>query len=250
MHDAPRGPFGYGARMADQRDGTELARLTLADWRRRVSDLYVDVRRMAADDPAIALGHWRAVRETLFREHPDSPVPADRRGAFRALHFERDPSLRFEVVVQPAPSPDPGHGTGLTGPGLAGAGLGGAGLAGLSLPNSGADTLAFARIGTVEIPFPAGTRRLSLFWMQGYTGGLFLPFRDATNGSRTYGAGRYLLDGAKSADLGAGAAPGSLVLDFNFAYQPSCAFDPKWACPLAPPENRLDIRVEAGERIA
>ena len=86
--------------------------------------------------------------------------------------------------------------------------------------------------------------------MEGYAGGLFLPFRDATNGVETYGAGRYLLDGAKGADLGGDVARATLILDFNFAYQPSCAFDPRWACPLAPPENRLDIQVRAGERIA
>jgi uncharacterized protein (DUF1684 family) len=86
--------------------------------------------------------------------------------------------------------------------------------------------------------------------MAGYAGGLFLPFRDATNNRETYGAGRYLLDTAKSADLGPGRMPGSLVLDFNFAFHPSCAFDPKWSCPLAPPENVLDLRIEAGERLA
>ena len=100
------------------------------------------------------------------------------------------------------------------------------------------------------MPFAAGPRRLGLYWMAGYAGGLFLPFRDGTNGSETYGAGRYLLDAAKSADLGAGTAPDSLVLDFNFAFQPSCAFDPIRSCPLAPPETRLDIRIEAGERLA
>ncbi|TMC62815.1 MAG: DUF1684 domain-containing protein [Chloroflexi bacterium] len=119
----------------------------------------------------------------------------------------------------------------------------------LGLPNSGEDTLSFERIGALEIPFAEGPRRLSLFWMAGYAGGLFLPFRDATNGAETYGAGRYLLDAAKSADLG-GDVDGRLVLDFNFAYQPSCAFDPKWACPLAPPENRLDLPIRAGERLS
>jgi uncharacterized protein (DUF1684 family) len=110
--------------------------------------------------------------------------------------------------------------------------------------------MSFRRIGTVDVPFAAGSRRLELYWMAGYAGGLFLPFRDATNGTETYGAGRYLLDAAKSADLGPGHAPGTLVLDFNFAFQPSCAFDPKFACPLAPPANRLDLPVRAGERIA
>jgi uncharacterized protein (DUF1684 family) len=91
--------------------------------------------------------------------------------------------------------------------------------------------------------------RLSLFWLTGYGGGLFLPFRDATNGTQTYGAGRYLLDTAKGADLGSGSAPGTIVIDFNFAYQPSCAFYPQWSCPLAPPENRLEQPIEAGERL-
>ena len=124
----------------------------------------------------------------------------------------------------------------------------------LALPNSGDDTLSFARIGRVRLPFPDGERQLSVFWIAGYAGGLFIPFRDASNGTSTYGAGRYLVDAAKGADLGADAGPEpgtwALILDFNFATQPSCAFDPKWACPLAPPANRLDLEVRAGERLA
>jgi hypothetical protein len=133
------------------------------------------------------------------------------------------------------------------------AGLGGFGGFGgltLSLPISTGGEESFTRIGRLSIPFAAGARSLGAYWMAGYAGGLFVPFRDATNGTETYGAGRYLLDTAKSADLGAGAAQNSLVLDFNFAFHPSCAFDPRWSCPLAPPENRLDIRIEAGERLA
>ena len=108
----------------------------------------------------------------------------------------------------------------------------------------------FRRIGWLDVPFPEGSRGLALYWMEGYAGGLFVPFRDATNGTETYGAGRYLLDAAKSADLGGDRLRRTLVCDFNFSYQPSCAFDPQWACPLAPPENRLDLAVRAGERIA
>ncbi len=186
---------------------------------------------MAVSDPAIAFAHWRAVRERLYREHPQSPVPTDARAAFEARHFDHDPTLRFEVTVEPAPPPAPG-------------------AFALDLPNSGADTLAFAHLGRIEIPFPDGPRPLSVFWMTGYAGGLFIPFRDATNSAETYGAGRYLVDGAKSADLGGDPVRGTLIVDFNFAYQPSCAFDPRWACPLAPPENRLDIAVRAGERLA
>jgi uncharacterized protein len=120
----------------------------------------------------------------------------------------------------------------------------------MDLPMSAGGTMSFSRIGHVEVPFAEGPRRLGVYWMAGYAGGIFLPFRDATSGSETYAAGRYLLDSAKSADLGGDAVRGTLILDFNFAFQPSCAFDPKWACPLAPPENRLDIPIRAGERLA
>jgi uncharacterized protein (DUF1684 family) len=210
--------------------GASLEQLALADWRRRVSDLYADVRRIARDDPAASWEHWVRTREALFREHPQSPVLDAERGSFRARHWPYDPVLRFVVEVEPAPPV-------------------GAGALPLELPNSGTDVLAFSRIGALEIPFAEGPRRLSLFWMAGYAGGLFLPFRDATNGTETYGAGRYLLDSAKSADLGGDPERGTLILDFNFAFHPSCAFDPKWACPLAPPENRLDLPIRAGERL-
>jgi uncharacterized protein len=85
--------------------------------------------------------------------------------------------------------------------------------------------------------------------MEGYSGGLFLPFRDATSGNETYGAGRYLLDTAKGADLGGDAASWELLLDFNLAYNPSCAYEPHWNCPLAPPENTLRQAVRVGERL-
>jgi uncharacterized protein (DUF1684 family) len=216
--------------------------LSLADWRRRMAALYADVRLLAEPSPERAWRHWVETRERLFRTHPQSPVPARARSAFRARHWPYDPALRFSAV---AVEPEPGR--------ELGADAGQPQARSLALPNSGGETLGFRRIGTLTIPFPIGERTLSLFWMEGYAGGLFLPFRDATSGVETYGAGRYLLDAAKSADLGAdlgdGDQPGTLVLDFNFAYQPSCAFDPKWACPLAPPENQLDIAIRAGERM-
>lgn len=206
--------------------------LEFADWRRRVAELYAEVRRQAAAAPEAAHTHWREARERLYREHPASPIPAEERGVFRASHFPYDRSLRFELPVAAAGpegsnDPDPA----------------------LVLPTSLPLATPFHRIGTVLVPFPGVARRLTLFWLDEYSGGLFLPFRDATNGRETYGAGRYLLDTAKGADLGPGRSPETLVFDFNFAFQPSCAFDPRWACPLAPPENRLDLEVAAGERL-
>lgn len=208
---------------------TAADRSWLADWRRRVAELYAEVRSRSASDPAAAWTTWRAERERLFRDHPQSPVPGPERATFRARHWPYDERLRFVLPVdEPAPA--------LVGDGLA-------------LPNSGSDALAFDRIGRLRLPLPDGSGTLSLFWTRGYSGGLFLPFRDGTNGDATYGAGRYLLDTAKGADLGADPLEGTRIVDLNFAYHPSCAFDPRWACPLAPPENRLPVAVEAGERL-
>jgi len=212
--------------------------LWLADWRRRVATIHAQVRARVGSDPVAAWDHWRAEREHLYRSHPQSPVPPAERDSFRASHFPYDPALRFEALaVEPAPEPE-----------VAAAGEAGAFAAILPVSDGGA--MSFARIGRIVVPFPEGDRPLAVYWMAGYAGGLFLPFRDATNGADTYAAGRYALDAAKSADLGGDPRAGTLVVDFNFAFQPSCAFDPRWACPLAPPENRLDIAVRAGERIA
>ena len=241
-----------------------IDRLDLAGWRRQISDLYAAVRAEAGSDPERAWRLWRETREELFRTHPQSPLPADRRAAFTAQHWPYDPRYRLEAAVeeQAAAGEDreEPHEMGLRG----GADDRGGSLASptpapaeplfggltLALPVSTGGQEELTRIGSVEVALPEGPQRLGVYWMAGYAGGLFLPFRDATNGRETYGAGRYLLDTAKSADLGPGRAPGSLVLDFNFAFHPSCAFDPRWSCPLAPPENRLDVRVEAGERLA
>ena len=205
--------------------------LELAEWRRLIARRYTDVRALALADPVAAHELWRSVREELYREHPQSPVPAGLRAEFRAQHFPYDEAWRFTCAVSRAPLAP----------------------SGFALPNSVLALRtgpAFRLAGIVEIPFRAGTRTLSVFWLDEYSGGLFLPFGDLTNGQSTYAAGRYLLDTAKGADLGGGVATDTLTLDFNFAYQPSCAFDARWACPLAPPSNRLDIDVPAGERLA
>jgi uncharacterized protein (DUF1684 family) len=211
---------------------TASGRGWLADWRRRVAELYVEVRTVAAADAAAAWTRWRDEREALYRTHPQSPLPAGERDGFRLATWPYDDRLRWTLVVEAAPPP-----------------ASRTAVAPLALPNSGEDTLAFDRVGTLAIPGPDGGGRLDLFWMRGYAGGLFLPFRDGTSGADTYGAGRYLLDTAKGADLGGDPDAGTLVIDLNFAFHPSCAWDPRWACPLAPPSNRLGPRVEAGERL-
>jgi uncharacterized protein len=226
----------------------ELHLIELADWRRRVADLYAAVRVEARLDPEAAWRRWRDAREDLFRSHSQSPLLEADRAAFRAHHWPYDLRWRFECVVEAEDGEDEEGGRGRDSMlSVAAEPLFG-GLT-ISLPVSTGGDESLERIGSITVPFEAGPRRLGLYWMSGYAGGLFLPFGDATNGRATYGAGRYLLDAAKSADLGPGQADGSLVLDFNFSFHPSCAFDPRWSCPLTPPENRLDLTIEAGERL-
>src|SRR5262249_51025044 len=110
-----------------------------------------------------------------------------------------------------------------------------------AIGSSGDEPVWFTRFAVARF---AGIE-LELYWLDAYGGGLFLPFRDATAGRETYGAGRYLLDTGKGADLGADG--GRLVLHFHLAYNPSCAYDPRWRCPLPPPPNRLAIEIRAGE---
>ncbi len=111
------------------------------------------------------------------------------------------------------------------------------------------EEMAFSRVGWLDFELAGRSRRLGAFWVHGYAGGLFVPFRDKTSGRDTYGGGRYLLDTIKSADHGSDVTTSTVVLDFNYAYHPSCAYDPRWACPLTPPENWLDIAVRYGERL-
>jgi uncharacterized protein (DUF1684 family) len=197
--------------------------LELLDWRRRIHDLYGEVR--SAADPRAAWKGWRAVRDELFRTHACSPLPRGERRAFRGLaYFEHDPSARVLGSFEPAPPER------------------------LEIEASAVGPFAIDRVGRVSFDLAGDRGSLDVYWMQGYAGGLFLPFADATSGAETYGAGRYLLDTVKGADLG--SEHGALVLDFNFAYAPSCAYDPRWACPLAPPGNRLPFAVRAGERFA
>jgi uncharacterized protein (DUF1684 family) len=99
------------------------------------------------------------------------------------------------------------------------------------------------RAGVLRFEIDGTGHALTAYTFDGGDGSsLFVPFLDATSGTETYGAGRYL-DLEPEDDL-------SYTLDFNLAYHPSCVYDPKYSCPLTPAENRLPIRIEAGERLA
>ena len=200
--------------------------LDLLDWKRRVNAIYQQVRTEAIHDPVGAWERWRTARDELFAAHPQSPLPEGSRAGFRGLpYFDHDPSVRVLAQVVRA---DPVR---------------------YDIATSGTPggSYSFVRMAVARFELGGEPLALELYWLEGYGGGLFLPFRDSTAGGESYGAGRYLLDTVKGADLGA-AADGRLVLDFNFAYNPSCAYDPSWVCPLAPPPNRLSVAVHAGER--
>ena len=113
------------------------------------------------------------------------------------------------------------------------------------MPTATDGTVVFDRIGRADLP---GVGSLDVWWLGSYGCGVFVPLKDASAGRRTYGGGRYLLDTIRGADLGT-AADGRVILDFNFAYNPSCAYSDRWTCPLAPPDNTLSAAVRGGERM-
>ncbi|TFV49431.1 DUF1684 domain-containing protein [Blastococcus sp. TF02A-35] len=193
--------------------------LPLLDWRRRVAALHAAVRATA--DPEEGWRRWRAGRDELFAGHPQSPLDGAARAGFTGLPVAPyDPALRFEPLVGPA---EPLR---------------------LEVPTAADGVVPLDRIGAVDLP---GVGRLDVWWVALYGGGVFLPLRDGTAGGSTYGGGRYLLDTVKGADLGGDG--GRLVVDLNFAYHPSCAYDPRWSCPLAPEGNRVATPVAAGEQL-
>ena len=191
--------------------------LSLLDWKRHVFSLYAAVRAL---EPEAGWELWRETRDELFRSHPQSPQP----GYAGLTYFDYDPEARVLAELEDldvAPTP---------------------------IETSGPEPMLFKPFARAHFELRGESSALELDWLESYGGGVFLCFRDATSGNESYGGGRYLLDTVKGADLG--EDNGRLVLDFNFSYHPSCSYDPGWVCPLAPPANRLQIAVEAGERHA
>jgi uncharacterized protein (DUF1684 family) len=192
-----------------------MSRLDLLDWRRRVTVLYAQVRAHA--DPATAHDLWVRTRTELLLQHPQSPIPAAQRTDVRIRHAGYDREFRFVVDVEPADQLRLEVETGTDG------------------------VVRQERIGRIRLP---DLGSLDVWWIAGYGGGVFLPLADGD--PETYGGGRYVLDTIKGADLGSDP-DGRLVVDLNFAYNPSCVYDPSWACPLAPAGNRVVSAIPVGE---
>jgi uncharacterized protein len=215
--------------------------LDLYDWRLRVARMYRerDAAHRAGEDPAAVLARFRAAKDTLFAEHPQSPLEVEARAAFAGLsYFARDASLRMEGELAPVAAEET-----------------------VEAPSSGPHTMPLRRAALVSFALGGRALQLPVYWIDVYGGGLFLPFRDTTCPAESYGAGRYLFDTVKGSDFerpdeqsgSKGAAPGytggRIVLDFNYAYNPSCAYDARWVCPLAARESWLDVPIRAGERL-
>jgi uncharacterized protein (DUF1684 family) len=201
---------------------SSVAVLDLADWRRRVGDLY----RLSGPD---ALEKFRAGKDALFKSHPQSPIELEDRDAFAGLrYFPADTSFRVTARMRPGDGSE------------------------LLIDTGGEDgAIRYRRAGVLEFRLAGEPCRLTVLGLVQYAGGLFVPFKDPTAPQETYGAGRYLFDTAKDTDgLVLEIAVGSpeVVIDFNYAYNASCAYSPRWACPLAPPENFLPVPVTGGEK--
>jgi len=195
--------------------------LDLLDWKRQIFALYESVRE--SHDSREAWEQWRTTRDRLFRDHPQSPLPIDRRARFvGCTYFDYNPDARVLARVEQT---EPVRS---------------------DVSASTGGSFPFSKIGTVRFALYGEEHSLALLWNEGYGGGLFVSFQDETSGQETYPAARYLLDTVKGADLG--TRGDRLVLDFNFAYNPSCAYDGSWACPLATSDSRLGVRVLAGEQ--
>ncbi|MEJ2749130.1 MAG: DUF1684 domain-containing protein [Anaerolineae bacterium] len=197
--------------------------LNLTHWRRTIAQIYARIREQSTADPGTAWRNFRAARDDLFSLHSQSPLNEAQKAAFTGLPFyPYDPTWRVEGQIDHDVTRETFT---------------------LDLPDEGPFT--YTRIAQVRFAIDGEPAQLNLYWIEGYGGGLFLPFKDVTSGRRTFGGGRYLYDTIKGVDLGASAD--EILLDFNFAYNPSCAYNARWVCPLSPEENKLPFAVTVGE---
>jgi len=198
-------------------------------------------------DYADAVEAFRADKDHYFRHGDRSPIPPLEREAFAGLaYFPVDEELRFDGrLLEAYDGSEPQR---------------------FQIPTSDGRLLPAHRAGSLRFELAGERRSLAAYVVDHPSGhvhtaettedprahegpeapeeelpGLFVPFLDATSGHETYGAGRYL-DLEPEDD-------GTYTLDFNLAYHPSCVYAPQFSCPITPPENRLAVRVEAGERL-
>lgn len=207
------------------------AYLDLYDYRRRVAAMYTERNAAfrAGEDTELIWQRFRSQRDNLFRDHPQSALDDDQRRAFRGLPYfpyrtDFCVSARIETGIEPAS---------------------------LAIPMNADEQMRMTAVARLHFAIQGQTATLVLYWLNIYGGGLFLPFHDTTCPGDSYGGGRYLCDTIKGSDFlapTAGDPAHPVLLDFNYAYNPSCAYNSRWVCPLAPHDNRLPFAVGAGEK--
>jgi uncharacterized protein len=202
--------------------------LELYDFRLRVAAMYAtrDAALLRGDDHALLWKRFWEERHDLFALHPQSALDQEQRSRFRGLRtFPHNPAARVEATLDTSRPPTQRE-----------------------LHTSGDEAMPMSLVGELTFRYAEQPCTLSLYWIDVYGGGLFLPFRDTH--PDTYGGGRYLVDTVKGSTfppLSGSPGNGRVLLDFNYAYNPSCAYNHTWVCPLAPPENRLTVPIAAGE---
>lgn len=159
----------------------------------------------------------RANKDTFFKRHPQSPLPPEKREQFDGLdYYPPTPALRLELELEPADTVEQ-----------------------LTMQTTTDSEQTFDRIGYVSFEIDGHPATLAVY-RPADGGELFIPFRDATSGEETYGAGRYLEPHPLDEN--------TLLVDFNTAYNPFCVYDDTYSCPLPPIENWLDVPIRAGEK--
>lgn len=166
-----------------------------------------------------ALVRFREEKDGFFRTGPDSPIPsAERQGFTGLIYFDPDPSFRFEAKLRRDPAPE-----------------------GVVLGTSKSTRQLYNRVGHFELGFEGKNVKLYAYQSaQGEDPSLFIPFRDSTSGRESYGSSRYLDLAVEHND--------EYAVDFNYAYNPYCAYSDEYICPLPPHENWLTVAIRAGEK--
>ena len=204
--------------------------LDLYDYRTRVAEMYRKRRQaaLAGEHAESILQRFRESKDELFAKHSQSALDQEQKQQFQGLrYFPYNPAMCVEADIESDVEPQL-----------------------LFVSMNVQETMTMTTVARLHFTLEDVKVALSLYWLNIYGGGLFLPFRDTTSPAVSYGGGRYLFDTIKGSDFL--PVPGSsgdkrILLDFNYAYNPSCAYNDRWVCPLAPFENRLKVPVRAGE---
>lgn len=205
--------------------------LDLYDYRCRVAAMYVEQRDslQAGENSEMVWQRLRFRKDALLRTHPQSPLDEEQRRTFQSLAYF---PYRPEFCVPARVETDVEHEQ-------------------LAFAQDGDKEISMTIVGRLHFTIQGQQVALVFYWLNVYGGGLFLPFRDTTCPFESYGGGRYLFDtikGSTPLPLPGADLQQYMLLDFNYAYNPSCAYNDRWVCPLAPLDNHLKVAIRAGEK--